>query len=477
MSLRRKVLPLLLALLVLLSGVLSSLIQWKQDEKKVRENSLNDLISVIDAEFESAQAMAAIAGSYIGKTCTDEVVRSLSRMNASVEYIRSVNIIENGEWSCSSLEGRQSLGINSEGTKTRTLMTQYVNRQGTEMYMTYFPVKEQVVAVAIYKAAIDKILYDFSRDEDIEAQFLLEPKSNPLMQAGSSNFPFWIVFNTQESWVDYLKDNRYIIAIFVALAAGLFFHLKNLQKRSPMKELKSAINDDQFVPYYQPVVELSSGEIVGAEALIRWVHPEQGIIPPNEFINAAEQSGQINKMTLGLMKHIEKDMQALSNVVCKSFHIGLNVPPGAFSDDGFTKNCIEFITRMNQKSIRVMLEITERQQNVVSEDVRDRLKNAGADLALDDFGTGFSNYEALQKIAPKFLKIDKMFIDTLTHGGVSEHIVDNIIHLSKSTGIPLIAEGIEDSEQAVKLISKGVTLGQGYLYSKPIPYQDFRRLL
>ncbi|MFD2020808.1 EAL domain-containing protein [Pseudocitrobacter faecalis] len=105
------------------------------------------------------------------------------------------------------------------------------------------------------------------------------------------------------------------------------------------------------------------------------------------------------------------------------------------------------------------------------------LKNAGADLALDDFGTGFSNYEALQKIAPKFLKIDKMFIDTLTHGGVSEHIVDNIIHLSKSTGIPLIAEGIEDSEQAVKLISKGVTLGQGYLYSKPIPYQDFRRLL
>lgn len=182
-------------------------------------------------------------------------------------------------------------------------------------------------------------------------------------------------------------------------------------------------------------------------------------------------------MTLGLMKHIEKDMQALSNVVCKSFHIGLNVPPGAFSDDGFTKNCIEFITRMNQKSIRVMLEITERQQNVVSEDVRDRLKNAGADLALDDFGTGFSNYEALQKIAPKFLKIDKMFIDTLTHGGVSEHIVDNIIHLSKSTGIPLIAEGIEDSEQAVKLISKGVTLGQGYLYSKPIPYQDFRRLL
>ncbi|ASG64027.1 hypothetical protein CEW81_19390 [Kluyvera genomosp. 3] len=200
MSLRRKVLPALLALLVLCSGVLSSLMQWKQDEKKVRENALNDLISIIDAEFESAQAMAALAESYIGKTCNDEVVRSLSRMNASVEFIRSINIIENGEWSCSSLEGRQSLGINSAGTTTRTLMIQYVNRQRTEMYMTYFPVKEQVVAVAIYKAAIDKILYDFSRDENIEAQFLLEPINNPVMQAGSASFPFWITFNTQESW-------------------------------------------------------------------------------------------------------------------------------------------------------------------------------------------------------------------------------------------------------------------------------------
>lgn len=477
MSLRKKVLPLLLALLVLLSGVLASLMQWKQDEKKGRENALNDLISIIDTEFESAQEMAASAGSFIGETCTDEVVRTLSRMNASVEYIRSINIIENGEWSCSSLEGRQSLGIESEGTTTRALVTQYVNRQGTEMYMTYFPVKEQVVAVSIYKAAIDKILYDFSRDENIEAQFLLEPKSNPLMQAGSSHFPFWIVFNTQESWVDYMKDNRYVIAIFVALAAGLFIHLTALQKLSPMKELKKAIDDDQFVPYYQSVVELSSGEIMGAEVLIRWVHPEQGIIPPNEFINAAEKSGLINKMTLGLMKHIENDMQGLSNIMCKNFHIGLNVPPGAFRDEHFTKNCIEFITRMSQRSIRVMMEITERQQNVLSEDIRDRLKNAGADLALDDFGTGFSNYEALQKIAPRFLKIDKMFIDTLTHGGVSEHIVDNIIHLSESTGIPLIAEGIEDNEQALKLTSKGVALGQGYLYSKPVPYQDFKNLL
>ncbi len=132
---------------------------------------------------------------------------------------------------------------------------------------------------------------------------------------------------------------------------------------------------------------------------------------------------------------------------------------------------------MNKKNIKVMLEITERQQNVVSEDVRERLKNAGADLALDDFGTGFSNYDALQKISPKFLKIDRMFIDTLTHGGVSEHIVDNIIHLSESTGIPLIAEGIEDNEQAMKLMSKGVTLGQGYLYSKPVPFNNFKEIL
>lgn len=477
MSLRENMMPILLALLVLLSGGFTSLVQWKQNEQSGRENTLTDLNSEVDAIFDTAERMATLAVQYTGLPCTDEVVRSLSRLTASAEFIHSINLIEKGKWSCSSLEGRKSAGINTDGIRTNSLMIEFANWQRTNIYMIYFPIRDQIVAVGIYKAAIDKVIQDFSQYEKFSVQFLLQPDNTSTEQVASIIYPYWISLNFNGGWGDFLKENGYVILLYMVISVALYWYMLTLRQHSPIKEIEYSIDNDEFIPYYQPVVELASGKIVGAEALVRWLHPVQGIVTPDNFINTAEQHGLINKMTLSLMRHILKDMKELRHFHGMHFHIGVNVPPGAFCDEEFTDKCIDFIKKMNQLNLRVMFEITERQQDVISKKVINRLRSAGADLALDDFGTGFSNYEALHNLTPRFLKIDQMFIDSLTYGGVSEHIIDNIVHLSASTGIPLIAEGIEDIEQKAKLITKGIQLGQGYLYSKPLPVPDFIKLL
>lgn len=477
MSVTKKITPIMLVLLFLLAGVLTSWQQWDREGQLVREHAINSLVEEIDTIFDDVNTLAVLASAHIQENCTDDLLRKLRLLTASGEKIRSVSIIRNGEWNCSSLEGRESPGIISNGTTTHSLMIEQIYRLNTEMYIIYFPFQGQVVAVAVYKAAIDKILMDFARKEKIDVHFLLYPEKHPFVQMASQNYPFWIVTDSQDGIADYVRDNHYLLILFVVLSLLLYLHLRRAQRISPIKILQRAINNDEFIPFYQPVVELACGKIVGAEVLVRWNHPEQGIIPPNEFIHTAEHSGLINVLTLKLLTQVEVDMRCLRAQCDIPFHIGINVHPLSLEDHEFTDATIAFIQRMNLFHIGVMLEITERQQNLSRESVLRRLKEAGAALALDDFGTGYSNYAALQRISPRFLKVDKMFIDSLGKGGVSDTIISNIVHLSELARIPLVAEGIESEEQMERLRRINVSFGQGYLFSKPIPFNTFLRLL
>lgn len=274
-----------------------------------------------------------------------------------------------------------------------------------------------------------------------------------------------------------MRDNCYLLISFTIFSLLLFIHLYRLQNISPTKTLARAIRNDEFIPFYQPIVDLTSGKILGAEVLVRWNHPEQGIILPKEFINVAEQSGLINAMTLKLLERVEVDMQYLYLQGIAKFHIGINVPPLLLEDDKFIDACIAFVQRMYALDISVMLEITERQQNLIRESVLKRLKEARVVLALDDFGTGYSNYTALLRISPHFLKIDKMFIDFLGKESVSDTIVSNLVHFSEMVNITMVAEGIESEEQLEALLQMGIVLGQGYFFSKPIPFNEFLCLL
>ena len=467
-----KVMPLLLAMLFLMVGIFTSWFQWNKQKEGELQSALTELLYRIETVFDDASMLATAASEHINAKCTDDVIRTLSRLTASLDTIRSVNIIENGEWYCSSLEGRQSLGIVSAGTTTPKVMIEEVYRQKTLMYMTYFPFQGEVVAVAVYKAAIDYLIQYFKRTEKANFTFSLRPTTDQVQALSSTEYPFSIALTSHPSFLDYITENLYIIALFLLLSFLLFLHLRKIQKNSPARAIYQAIKNNEFVPYYQPVVDLHTEQIIGAEVLVRWLHPEQGLIPPNEFINTAEQTGLIKPMTLSLMNRIMIDIKRIGNHSERPFHLGINLPPATFNDNEFINKVIIFINEIKKLNVSVMIEITERQQNQIDSAVLSNIRKTGAEIALDDFGTGFSNYQALEMIKPSFIKIDKMFIDSLGMGGVNEVIVYNIVQLSNLAGVPLIAEGIETTEQLSKLREVGVEYGQGYLFSKPVTIDD-----
>ncbi|EKS6889585.1 EAL domain-containing protein [Enterobacter bugandensis] len=473
MMLRKlKVMPLLLAMLFLMIGIFTSWFQWNKQKERELQSAVTELLYRTEAIFDDASMLATAASEHINTRCTDDVIRTLSRLTASLDTIRSVNIIENGEWYCSSLEGRESLGIVSAGTTTPKIMIEEVYRQKTQMYMTYFPFKGEVVAVAVYKAAIDHLIQNYIRSEKANFAFSLRPASEQVHALRSSEYPFSISLTSFPKFSDYINENLYIISLFILLSFLFFFHLRKVQKNSPARAISQAIKNNEFVPYYQPVVDLNSERIIGAEVLVRWLHPEQGLITPNEFINTAEQTGLVKPMTLSLMNQIMIDIKRIGNLSGKPFHLGINLPPATFNDNEFINKVIIFINQIKKMNVSVMIEITERQQNQIDSAVLSNIRKTGAEIALDDFGTGFSNYQALEAIKPSFIKIDKMFIDSLGMGGVNEAIVYNIVQLSNLAGVPLIAEGIETTEQLSKLREAGVEYGQGYLFSKPVIIED-----
>ena len=154
MSVTKKITPIMLVLLFLLAGVLTSWQQWDREGQLVREHAINSLVEEIDTIFDDVNTLAVLASAHIQENCTDDLLRKLRLLTASGEKIRSVSIIRNGEWNCSSLEGRESPGIISNGTTTHSLMIEQIYRLNTEMYIIYFPFQGQVVAVAVYKACL-----------------------------------------------------------------------------------------------------------------------------------------------------------------------------------------------------------------------------------------------------------------------------------------------------------------------------------
>lgn len=467
-----KVMPLALAMLFLMIGIFTSWYQWNQQKERELQSALTELLYRTETIFDDASMLATAASENLKVKCTDDVIRTLSRLTASLDTIRSVNIIEDGEWYCSSLEGRQSLGILSAGTTTSIIMIEEVYRQKTQMYMTYFPFKGEVVAVAVYKAAIDHLIQSFMRTEKADFVFSLRPLTDYVQTLRSAEYPFNVSLISSPEFAGYINENIYIIVLFMILSFLLFIHLRRVQKNSPARAISQAIKNGEFRPYYQPVVDLNTERIIGAEVLVRWQHPEQGMIPPNEFINTAEQTGLVKPMTLSLMNQVLLDIKRVGILSDKPFHLGINLPPTTFNDGEFIENVIAFIDKIKKLNVAVMIEITERQQTLIDNDILSDIKRTGAEIALDDFGTGFSNYAALETIQPSFIKIDKMFIDSIGKGGVNEAIVYNIVQLSNSAGVPLIAEGIETTEQLSKLREAGVAYGQGYLFSKPVTIED-----
>jgi diguanylate cyclase (GGDEF)-like protein len=240
-------------------------------------------------------------------------------------------------------------------------------------------------------------------------------------------------------------------------------------------ELKIALQKDQFEPYFQPIIRLKTNEVVGYEALIRWNHPERGVIGPPDFLSVAENSGSMEAIDWRMFEMSCDRMAQLAN--SRPF-LTINVSPQHLRRPGFDSRLLELLDRTDFSPAHLMTEITEGCLLDNTDHVRDtldRLRTMGVGAALDDFGTGYSSLGYLHNFSLRMLKIDRSFVTDLTRSGKGSSIpvVTAVLALATALDMEVVAEGIETEEQRLALVELGCDMGQGFLLGRPAPIEHW----
>ena len=239
--------------------------------------------------------------------------------------------------------------------------------------------------------------------------------------------------------------------------------------------LARALRKRQFEPFVQPIVRLSDGRCVGGEVLMRWRHPQRGIVGPTEFIEEAERTGLILGMSYLCMSLAAHRLASLSHADPK-LYFSFNVTPGQLREPDFERRLAEIFRPDTLRKEQVLLELTERELvDPVAMGKLVALRAAGWKIAIDDFGTGQSSLASIERLPIDRIKIDRAFVSTVNERTVSRPVLDAIIGLARELGVPLIAEGIETRAQWDYLASRGVAYAQGYLMARPMPIPDLLR--
>ncbi|MEW8349161.1 MAG: EAL domain-containing protein [Candidatus Thiodiazotropha taylori] len=251
------------------------------------------------------------------------------------------------------------------------------------------------------------------------------------------------------------------------------------EKMALETELSHALELNELYPVYQPILDISNHELVGAEVLLRWNNPQLGIVPPSEFIPIAEQSGLIRPITDWLFQRILEDVTAWNNRP-DNFWLSVNVPPNYFCDTSFSKAITRINHQAEEAGVGLCIEITENlllqgDSNVL--DTFEHLSTLGIESAIDDFGTGYSSLAYIKKFPLNHLKIDRSFVEGLPHDEDDRTLTEIIVLMSKKFGISVIAEGVENEEQADFLHSLDIKYAQGFLYAKPMVSESFNNYL
>ena len=247
-----------------------------------------------------------------------------------------------------------------------------------------------------------------------------------------------------------------------------------------MNDMRSALATEQFELYYQPIVDLVTGDIVKAEALIRWNHPARGMVSPADFIPLAEESGLIIEIGDWVFKQAAKQVKSWRDTYNKNLQVSINKSPVQFRAATDRNDWLNYLKEIGLSGAGLAIEITEGLLMDNSENISDQLlqyRDAGIQVSLDDFGTGYSALSYLNKFDIDYLKIDQSFTRNLVPGSNDMALSEAIILMAHTLGLKVIAEGIETELQQQLLIDAGCNYGQGYLFSKPIPADEFEVIL
>lgn len=320
-----------------------------------------------------------------------------------------------------------------------------------------------------------------SRPEQVFASLQPSPQTIQVSRTTEQG-QITLVGQVSRRWVlrDWLRELIVVVPLTILISSVLSYLLIRQAWNSSLDaELKRGLARNEFEVHYQPIIDLATKHCVGSEALLRWRHPQRGLVYPSLFIPIAEETDLIIPITEWLIEQVIRD-QALLKTKFQDLYTSVNLSPTQLNV-GDVDRLIQMLKgSSNHSQTKITFEITENkliEQGPVVQDAIGRLKLSGARLAIDDFGTGYSNIAYLQRLDVDQLKLDQLFVRGLAQGNPVDQLVDSLIDFGERIGLTIIAEGIETEVQYEYLKNRGVQYGQGWLFSRPLPLAEFERFL
>jgi EAL domain-containing protein (putative c-di-GMP-specific phosphodiesterase class I) len=252
--------------------------------------------------------------------------------------------------------------------------------------------------------------------------------------------------------------------------------LKAMQRLDLENQIRSALKNEEFIVYYQPKVNLVSGQCHGMEALVRWQHPEKGLIAPLEFIPLAEETGLIIQLDEWVMRSACQQFKQWKTAGYPLNNLSVNISARHFKEGKLLDKCKKVIEETPLSAKYIEIELTESalvDNHSNAKTILDEIHQLGVKIALDDFGTGYASMSYLKEFPFDTVKLDRSFVQDLPADRESSAIVKAMIQLAEALQLNVVAEGIETEQQKYFLSDHGCIHGQGYLWSKPLSAKEF----
>jgi c-di-GMP phosphodiesterase len=299
----------------------------------------------------------------------------------------------------------------------------------------------------------------------------------------SIRYPLRATINIETSALQRWNSEAYwptmLLGGVLGLAFGFLLARTAAGPSGPIADLDRGLAAGEFKPFFQPNFDLRSGAIVGCEVLARWVRADGTVIPPMSFIPLAESSGRIEQMTWQILTTALYELYPRLRQD-KHFKLSLNVVPRHLLSAGFIDKLRQVVSEAKVSPRQVVLEVTERDELsdlVKAAAVVTELREFGFRVAIDDVGVGHSGLSLIKGLGANTIKIDKIFVDTITRETSAVTIVEMLVRLARELKMTVVAEGIETPDQMSALIACGVEQGQGYIVSPPLPFTKFDQLV
>ena len=491
----RYALIVLSGLLPVVLGVLIIVWQANRSLKLEATQTAQEAVRQFDLMLDNAALAADVVLPLAGQDCA-QVELALREQVTRRPFVRSVNLVWDNQIYCTSLFGNYKEAVNP------------ANYAGGVLWLMPGTIVTPNDPVLVYRQARDKrgaliSLYGFHL---VNVLGLINHKTQLLISVGdawidrygqvrttqlphlpvaqtavaSLEFPYRVIagFNQGAVWRHVTVEYPGFLGLLIFLGAVSAATVHRLQQRSssPSSEMQRGLEAGEFIPYFQPVVRGDTKQWAGAEVLMRWQHPTEGLVRPDLFIPFAEHSGLIVPMTRSLMEQTSRLLAPHSSNMGPGFHIAFNIAAHHCHNLELVDDCRRFLEAFAPGHINLVLELTERELIVptaTTHELFSQLNTLGVMIAIDDFGTGHSSLSYLREFNVDYLKIDQSFVALIGVDALSRHILDSIIELSAKLDLGIVAEGVETQEQSEYLAAQGVDFLQGYLFARPMPPGEF----